>query len=382
MSRQRAILRDFWAWRPGAAASVFLLVEILAVLLLPLVLGQDPNLTDRTAGFWAPPSPQHWLGTDEVGRDLLARLLYGGRTSLLVGFAAAGLGVVLGVPLGLLAGYKGGKWEYWIMRACDTFQSFPSIILVLAIVNLVGASVWNIILVIGGLGWASVARLVYSGTLSAKKTEYVEASRALGAGDGAILFRTILPNVAAPVLASLPLKVVRAILSESSLSFLGVGLRTPQASWGNLVQSAMELVNLTTRPWAWLPAGLCIVATALALLLVGEGLRRALNPRQRGENAVAFPGPRVYNGQVESSHKSRQPNGGAAHEKDEDHLHPGSVHRRPGGAGGHDAQWHGRGPLQLLPRDPRGPQKAPGDAQIPAQKAQHPRGRPAGYQGP
>ena len=121
-----------------------------------------------------------------MGRDLLARLLYGGRTSLLVGFAAAGLGVVLGVPLGLLAGYKGGKWEYWIMRACDTFQSFPSIILVLAIVNLVGASVWNIILVIGGLGWASVARLVYSGTLSTKKAEYVEASRALGAGgDGA-----------------------------------------------------------------------------------------------------------------------------------------------------------------------------------------------------
>lgn len=282
MSRQRTVLRDFWAWRPGAAASVFLCVEIVAVLLLPLVLGQDPNLTDRTAGFWAAPSPQHWLGTDEVGRDLLARLLDGGRTSLLVGFAAAALGVVLGVPLGLLAGYKGGRWEYWIMRACDTFQSFPSIILVLAIVNLVGASVWNIILVIGGLGWASVARLVYSGTLSAKRMEYVEASRALGAGDGAILFRTILPNVAAPVLASLPLKVVRAILSESSLSFLGVGLRTPQASWGNLVQSAMELVNLTTRPWAWLPAGLCIVATALSLLLVGEGLRRALNPRQEG----------------------------------------------------------------------------------------------------
>ena len=149
------------------------------VLLLPLFLGQDPNLTDREAGFWAPPSSQHLLGTDDVGRDIFARLLYGGRTSLLVGFASAALGAVLGVPLGLLAGYKGGKWEYWIMRACDTFQSFPSIILVLAIVNLVGPSVWNIILVIGGLGWASVARLVYSGTLSAKKAEYVEASRVL-----------------------------------------------------------------------------------------------------------------------------------------------------------------------------------------------------------
>ena len=189
---------------------------------------------------------------------------------------------MLGVPLGLLAGYKGGKWEYWILRACDTFQSFPSIILVLAIVNLVGPSVWNIILVIGGLGWASVARLVYSGTLSAKKAEYVEASRVLGATDRDILFRTILPNVVSPVWAALPLKVVRAILSESSLSFLGVGLRTPEASWGNMAQCAMELVNLTTRPWAWIPPGLCIVATALALLLVGEGLRKALHPRQRG----------------------------------------------------------------------------------------------------
>ena len=281
MRKSHPALTAFWSDRRAAAAAIFLGVEILLVLLLPLFLDQAPNLTDRAAGFWAPPSAQHLLGTDDVGRDIFARLLHGGQISLLVGFASAGLGVVLGVPLGLLAGYKGGKWEYWIMRACDTFQSFPSIILVLAMVSLLGPSVWNIILVIGGLGWASVARLVYGNTLSAKKAEYVEASRALGAGDGAILFRTILPNVVAPVWAVLPLKVVRAILSESSLSFLGVGLRTPQASWGNLTQSAMELVTLTTRPWAWLPPGLYIVATALALLLVGEGLRKALNPRKR-----------------------------------------------------------------------------------------------------
>lgn len=281
MRKSHPALTAFWSDRRAAAAAIFMGVEILLVLLLPLFLDQDPNLTDRAAGFWAPPSAQHLLGTDDVGRDIFARLLHGGQISLLVGFASAGLGVVLGVPLGLLAGYKGGKWEYWIMRACDTFQSFPSIILVLAMVSLLGPSVWNIILVIGGLGWASVARLVYGNTLSAKKAEYVEASRALGAGDGAILFRTILPNVVAPVWAVLPLKVVRAILSESSLSFLGVGLRTPQASWGNLTQSAMELVTLTTRPWAWLPPGLCIVATAMALLLVGEGLRKALNPRKR-----------------------------------------------------------------------------------------------------
>lgn len=266
--------------QPAAAVSLgFLIAEVVVVLVLPLVLGQDPNVTDRAAGFWAAPGGAHLLGTDDVGRDLFARLLAGGRVSLLVGYAAAALSTVLGVPLGLLAGYKGGKWEYGIMRACDTFQSFPSLILVLCMVALLGPSVWNLVLVIGGLGWASIARLVYGCTLSVKGREYVTASRLLGATDRMVLFRTILPNVVAPVWAALPVKVGRAILWESSLSFLGVGLRTPQASWGNLMQNAMELVTLTTRPWAWIPPGACIILTVLALLLVGEGLRRAFDPR-------------------------------------------------------------------------------------------------------
>ncbi len=279
MRRQHPALARLLA-QPAAAVSLgFLIAEVVVVLVLPLVLGQDPNVTDRAAGFWAAPGGAHLLGTDDVGRDLFARLLAGGRVSLLVGYAAAGLSTVLGVPLGLLAGYKGGKWEYGIMRACDTFQSFPSLILVLCMVALLGPSVWNLVLVIGGLGWASIARLVYGCTLSVKGREYVTASRLLGATDRMVLFRTILPNVVAPVWAALPVKVGRAILWESSLSFLGVGLRTPQASWGNLMQNAMELVTLTTRPWAWIPPGACIILTVLALLLVGEGLRRAFDPR-------------------------------------------------------------------------------------------------------
>ncbi len=273
------VLQRFLADRKAAISLGFLILEIMLLLLLPLILGQDPNVTDKTAGFWALPGDAHLLGTDDVGRDILARLLYGGQISLLVGYLSAILGILLGVPLGLLAGYKGGKWEYWIMRACDTFQAFPSLILVLCLVSLLGPSVWNIILVQGVLGWSSVARLVYGSTLSVKEKEYVEASRALGATDRSILFRTILPNVIAPVWAAFPMKVGRAILSESSLSFLGVGLRTPQASWGNLMQNALELITLTTRPWAWVPPGLCIVVTVLALLLVGEGLRKALNPK-------------------------------------------------------------------------------------------------------
>ena len=279
MRRRHPALARFLA-QPAAAVSLgFLIAEVVLVLILPLVLGQDPNVTDRAAGFWAAPGGEHLLGTDDVGRDLFARLLAGGRVSLLVGYAAAAVSTVLGVPLGLLAGYKGGKWEYGIMRACDTFQSFPSLILVLCMVALLGPSVWNLVLVIGGLGWASIARLVYGCTLSVKGREYVTASLLLGATDRMVLFRTILPNVVAPVWAALPVKVGRAILWESSLSFLGVGLRTPQASWGNLMQNAMELVTLTTRPWAWIPPGACIILTVLALLLVGEGLRRAFDPR-------------------------------------------------------------------------------------------------------
>ena len=279
MRRRHPALARFLA-QPAAAVSLgFLIAEVVVVLLLPLVLGQDPNVTDRAAGFWAAPGGAHLLGTDDVGRDLFARLLAGGRVSLLVGYAAAGLSAALGIPLGLLAGYKGGKWEYGIMRACDTFQSFPSLILVLCMVALLGPSVWNLVLVIGGLGWASIARLVYGCTLSVKGREYVTASRLLGATDRMVLFRTILPNVVAPVWAALPVKVGRAILWESSLSFLGVGLRTPQASWGNLMRNAMELVTLTTRPWAWIPPGACIILTVLALLLVSEGLRRAFDPR-------------------------------------------------------------------------------------------------------
>lgn len=275
----RPILRRFLADKWATVCLVFLLLEALLVVILPPLLDLDPLQIYRDAGFWAPPSREHILGTDDVGRDIFARLLCGGQISLLVGYFTVVLSTLLGVPLGLLAGYKGGKWEYWIMRACDTFQSFPSMILVLCLVSLLGPSVWNIILVMGILGWSSIARLVYGSTLSVKEKEYVEASRALGASDREILFRTILPNVAAPVWAVLPLRVGRAILSESSLSFLGVGLRTPQASWGNLMQNAMELITLTTRPWSWIPPGLCIAVTVFALQLVGEGLRKAFNPR-------------------------------------------------------------------------------------------------------
>ena len=279
MSEAGRVLSRLRRDRRAMACLGVLALEVLAVLLLPPLLGLEPTLTDRAAGFWAPPSPEHWLGTDDVGRDLFARLICGGRVSLLVGFAAAALSVGAGVPLGLAAGYHRGAWEFWIMRWADVFQSFPTLVLVLCLVTLTGASVGNLILVIGLLGWPSIARLVYGNTLAVREQEYILAVRALGGGPWSILTRNVLPNAAAPVWAALAQRVGRAILSESSLSFLGAGIRPPQASWGNLMQYASSLTVLTARPWVWLPPGLLIVLTVVCLQVVGDGLRDALDPR-------------------------------------------------------------------------------------------------------
>ena len=267
--------------RRAMAGLCFLALEVLLVVLLPPLLGLEPNVTDRAAGFWAAPSRAHWLGTDDVGRDLFARLICGGRISLLVGVAAAGISVALGVPLGLLAGYRRGAWEFWLMRLADVLQSFPSIVLVLCLVTLAGPSAVNLVLVLGLLGWTDIARLVYGNTLSVREQEYVLAARALGGRTGRILRRNVLPNVISPVWCAFPLRAGRAILSESSLSFLGVGIRTPQASWGSLIQYAVSLPVLAGRPWVWVPPAACMLLTVFCLQGVGDGLRDALDPRGR-----------------------------------------------------------------------------------------------------
>lgn len=279
MGGGKRVWRRLRSDRRAVACMVILAIEVLGVLLLPPLLGLEPDVTDRTAGFWAAPSAVHWLGTDDVGRDVLSRLICGGRISLLVGFASAAINLAVGVPLGLLAGYRRGKWEFWIMRLADVFQSFPSIVLILCLVTLVGASVLNLVLVIGLLGWPGIARLVYGNVLSVREKEYILAVRALGARTGTILVRNVLPNVVAPVWAALGQRVGRAILSESSLSFLGVGIRAPQASWGNLMQSATSLAVLTGRPWVWLPPGLLIILTVVCLQILGNALRDAMDPR-------------------------------------------------------------------------------------------------------
>lgn len=260
---------------------VVVLIVALAVLILPLVMDLDPFTTDAEAGFNTPPSTQHILGTDDVGRDLFARLLYGGRISLLVGIASTCVSVLIGVPLGLIAGYYRGIWETIIMRAADIFMSFPSMILILVLVAVFGPSIFNVTVVIGVLGWTSIAKLIYGNTLSLREKEYIEAARAMGMKNRKIIFTEILPNAIAPVWVTIAFRVSSGILTESSLSFLGLGVQTPQASWGNIIFAAQNLLVLTARPWVWIPPGICIILVVVGFNFIGEGVRDALDPKMK-----------------------------------------------------------------------------------------------------
>ena len=257
----------------------FLIFELALVLLLPLLFSMDGITT--VGGFWESPSFRHPLGTDDVGRDLLARVLIGGRTSLLVGFGAAALSVALGLPLGLLAGYRRGAWEFAIMRLADLCQAFPGTVLILCVTAITGPGVWILILVLGLLGWTGIARLVYAGTLKVRELPYLDAARLSGVRGWRLLWQEVLPNVAAPVLPAAALRAGRAILSESSLSFLGAGIRAPQATWGSILHLATSLTVLANRPWVWLVPGSLTVLTVLALHAVGEGIQTAVG-RERG----------------------------------------------------------------------------------------------------
>lgn len=262
----------------GLAIVTFL---VLAVILIPVFMELDPYTTDRTAGFNKPPSSEHILGTDDVGRDLFAKLLYGGRISLFVGIMSTIISVVIGIPLGLIAGYFRGVAESIIMRTADAFMSFPSMVLILVLVAVYGPSVLTVTVVIGVLGWTAIAKLIYGNVLSIRECEYIQASKAVGVGAFRILFSEVLPNAIPPVWANISFRVAGAILTESSLSFLGMGVQTPQASWGNIIFAAQNLLVLTARPWVWLPPGICIILVVVGFNFIGEGVRDALDPKTK-----------------------------------------------------------------------------------------------------
>ena len=265
--------------RPAVIGLCVLVLEVLLVILLPPILRLDPITSDYMA-VNAAPGGAHALGTDAIGRDILARLVYGGRVSLMVGLISTLISCALGVPLGVAAGYLRGKVETVVMRAADIFMSFPSIVMILVLVSVLGPSVWSVTLVIGVLGWTQFARLIYGSVLSVSEEEYVASARAVGTRAPGVIARYILPNAMSPILIALTLHLAEAILTESSLSFLGLGVQPPQASWGNMLHDAQSLTVLSRRPWIWLPPGIAILITVLSINFLGDGLRAALDPRQ------------------------------------------------------------------------------------------------------
>ncbi|WP_078547385.1 oligopeptide ABC transporter permease [Litchfieldia alkalitelluris] len=255
---------------------VFTLI-VLTAIFAPLIAPISPYKIN--AEFAARPSSAHILGTDQVGRDLLSRLIYASRVSLSVGVGAVAIYVIIGTVLGAIAGYF-GKWvDMVIMRITDVFMSFPYLMVILVLVSIMGPSLFNIILVIGLLGWPSIARLVRGSVLSIKEMDYVKAGVALGYSSPKIVFQHILPNCIAPILVNATFGIASAIILEASLSFLGMGVQPPTASWGNMLNEAQSLTVLSTQPWLWIPPGIMILLAVLSINFMGDGLRDAMDPK-------------------------------------------------------------------------------------------------------
>lgn len=276
----REVLEKLWSNKLAVAGLSFFILEIILVIVLPYLFHLDPISSDPLA-FNSGPSAAHPLGTDMIGRDILARLVFGGRVSLQVGALSALISLIVGVPLGLLAGYYRGLAETVVMRIADIFMSFPSIVLILVLVSVIGPSIWSVTIVIGLLGWTTFARLIYANVLSVMQKEYVESARVIGTSDFVTMTRYVLPNAFPPVLITVSFSIASAILLESALSFLGLGVQPPAASWGNMLYDAQSITVLSRQLWVWLPPGIAIMLTVLSINFFGDGVRDALDPKIR-----------------------------------------------------------------------------------------------------
>lgn len=260
-----------------AVLGLSVLVFFVAVAILaPVIAPYDQN--DMVDDETLPPSRAHLFGTDDLGRDIFSRAVYGARISLTVGIVAVTIAILIGTLLGATAGYFGGLIDGSIMRFVDVMLSFPSIFLILTIQAMLTPNIYNVMVVIGLTSWMGVARLVRGEYLRIRELQYVEAARAIGCSDLRIMFRHILPNAQAPIIVAATLGMAGAILTESALSFLGMGVQPPMPSWGNMLMDAQAYMR--DAPWMAVIPGLLILITVLSLYFVGEGLREALDPRQ------------------------------------------------------------------------------------------------------
>lgn len=279
-SPARQVIRRFRRHKLAMTGLVIFLVIALMAIFAPVVARVDPDAVDLLARNQGP-SWDHWLGTDRTGRDTFARLVYAGRVSLRVGVFAVAISVAIGTVLGSTAGFFGGRTDNLIMRFTDVMMTFPPVVIILTVAAIAGPGVRNTTLVIGLLSWPIPCRLVRAKFLSVRQMEYITAARSLGVPTRRIIGLHALPNVIDVMIVYATLGIANAILLEAGMSFLGVGVQPPTPSWGNMLNVARNISVLEGDPWQWMPAGAAIVLAVLAVNLIGDGLRDALDPRMK-----------------------------------------------------------------------------------------------------
>ncbi|MBU3197484.1 oligopeptide ABC transporter permease [Clostridium algidicarnis] len=257
--------------------TVLILILVVFSILAPLIISKDINKVDLM-NISMSPSKEHILGTDEMGRDVFARLVYGGRVSLTVGMLGMLIQIFIGTTLGIIAGFYGGVVDSIIMRIVDVFMCFPFFVIAIAMAAILGPNIWNVIIIIGVLSWTGIARIVRAEILKLKKSEYIEAAHALGIKNTRILLKHLLPNIIPSVIVASTLSIASGILTEASLSFLGMGVKPPQPSWGNMLASAQNMRTLQSEWWLWIPPGLCVFLTVMSINFMGDGMRDFLDP--------------------------------------------------------------------------------------------------------
>ena len=270
--------KRFFKHRLAVFGLIVLCALFLMALLAPAIERYSPIELDLMA-MGQSPSLQHWLGTDTTGRDVWSRIVHAGRVSLSVGFVAVSISTVIGLLVGGIAGYAGGRTDLLLMRVTDMVMAFPSLVMIITIAAVLGPSIYNTMLIIGILSWPGTARLVRGQFLSFREQQFVLAARATGVPPYQIVLRHLLPNVVGTVTVAATFGMANAILQEASLSFLGLGVQAPTPSWGNMLQDAQSHGILEGMPWLWIAPGLMIALAVLSINFVGDGLRDALDPR-------------------------------------------------------------------------------------------------------
>jgi len=267
------------------AGSVIILFMVLAAVFAPVIAQNDPYVSLEADGLvmknMSPAESHTILGTDGLGRDEFSRLVYAAQVSMSVGLVAVGISTIIGIILGAVSGYFGGVADMVIMRCVDVVNCFPVMFLIIIIATILKPSIYNIMIIMGLCNWTGTARLVRGEILRVREMEYVQAAVSLGSSDFRIIFSHIIPNVMAPIIVEATMQMARAILTEASLSYLGVGVQLPTASWGNMLMEANNLATLTMRPWQWVPAGACIFLAVLSINFIGDGLRDAFDAKQK-----------------------------------------------------------------------------------------------------